>query len=81
MATVCVTVPETEAARIAAAVAYRDGIEITTPQEGVDAVQRHVMRYLGQLTIQHEAQQAAQAVLNNVNDPLVASAITQMDEN
>lgn len=73
MATVCVTVPDDQAARIVAAVAARSGQQYATMADGIAIVQQHVFRELSESTLAYEAQQAAQAVMTDRDDPLVTA--------
>lgn len=77
MATVCVTVPDDQAARIAAAVCGRDRYVPTSAQDGIEYVQAQVFVWLRGITLEYEAQRAQQAVLTNPDDPLVGAVITQ----
>lgn len=75
MATVCVTVGDTEAERIAAAIAAKEGRAFATLEEGVELVQTAVFAWLRDVTLLYEAQQAREAVLTNKNDPLVNAVV------
>lgn len=70
----CVTIPDTEAARIAAAVCAQDGYAPPDAQAAVQHTQAHVFRYLARIVVEQEAAQAAaqaaDGVRTNPNDPL-----------
>jgi hypothetical protein len=77
MATVCVTVPDEQAGRIVTAVAAKQGCEFGTMEEGIGIVQEFVFAQLSTITVQYEAQAAADAIRTNTNDPLVSAVVTQ----
>lgn len=77
MATVCVTVGDAEAVRIAEAIAASQGRAFSTPEEGVAMVRAAVFGWLRDQTLLYEAQRAREAVLTNLDDPLVGAVTTQ----
>jgi len=70
----CVEIPDTEAARIAAAVCARDGYAPPDMAAAVEHTREHVFRYLAGIVIEQEAAQAAaqaaDGVRTNPDDPL-----------
>jgi hypothetical protein len=77
MATVTVTIPDEQAARIASAICGQNGYQPTSTADAVEFVKETVFRWLTQATINYEAQQASTAVLTNPDDPLVNAQMTQ----
>lgn len=77
MASMTVTIPDNQAARIVDAFAFQASATPTTLEEGMAIVQQAVFRYLRDQTLLYEAQQAREAVLTNPDDPLVDAVVTQ----
>lgn len=79
MATLCVDIPDEQAARIAVAIVAGEGsnpASMSLP-EMIPVVQEVVFRFLRRETLAYEAERARQAVLTDERDPLVDAVVTQ----
>lgn len=78
MATVCVNIPDDQAARIAVAIVSGEGNDPASMSlpEMIPVVQDVVFRFLRRETLAYEAEQARQAVLTDKHDPLVDALVT-----
>lgn len=75
MATVTITIPDEAAARVAAAVCGSHGYVPSSSQDATEYVKSVVFRWLRDTTIEWEATQAANAMRENANDPLIAATL------
>ena len=74
---VTVAVPRDQAQRIMAAVCALEGAVPQSETEAIDIVTAMVFRVLRDVTINYEAEQAAAAVRDNPDDPLVNATMSQ----
>lgn len=76
MVSMTISLPEDQAQRIATAICGINNYTPESPQDAITHVQQTVFSWLRNATLGYEADQAAEAIRANQDDPLINAVVT-----